>query len=35
MDAKSYSSETPYAAYFILEEILGMLSVTALHWEAR
>lgn len=31
MDTKLYSSETPYAVYFILEEILGMLSVAALH----
>lgn len=30
MDTNSYSNETPYGVYFILEEILGMLSITAL-----
>jgi len=30
MDTILYCSETPYAAYLILEEILGTLSVTAL-----
>lgn len=30
MYTKSYSNERPYGVYFILEEILGMLSITAL-----